>query len=201
MTRHILFVLPLLSLLGLQCLARTNGPAVGTEEYAVYSAVLEGVYSASHAKLLAVRGRTLQEAPGGSTPGERIRIMRHRLSPYPQDVAEDFIVKNAEPLTLGNHFRTRVRVRIVNDEEVAGFWRDWDTSRRKYPHWGTFLKKYPYSRGLIFLSRVGFSPDMRRALIYTGYACGGECGKMYYVLLAKKEGRWAVERKHLTGFA
>jgi|WetSurMetagenome_2_1015567.scaffolds.fasta_scaffold85934_3 hypothetical protein len=56
--------------------------------------------------------------------------------------------------------------------------------------WEEFYNKYPNSRGIIYLSRVGFNHDLTQALLYVvlEYADGGGGG--WLVLLAKSSDGW-----------
>jgi len=48
---------------------------------------------------------------------------------------------------------------------------------------------------LFEVSAVGFNSDHTRALVYVGHSCGRTCGGGTYHLMAKKAGRWDVDRE------
>ena len=56
--------------------------------------------------------------------------------------------------------------------------------------WKEFYRRYPTSRGLISLSRVGFNKKMTQALLYFVQENGGSTGEGYLILFEKSGGEW-----------
>jgi len=53
--------------------------------------------------------------------------------------------------------------------------------------------------GPLALSNVAFSRDGRRALVAVGYSCGALCGHWELYLIRRRDDRWTVERRLLSG--
>lgn len=61
--------------------------------------------------------------------------------------------------------------------------------------WLAFYKRFPGSPGIMTFSRVGFSEDGTQALFYLSNHCGGLCGTGMYVVMEKRNGKWAIEKE------
>jgi hypothetical protein len=60
--------------------------------------------------------------------------------------------------------------------------------------WAAFAALYPSAnpRGIFLLSRVGFTSDHLKALVYCAKYCGPLCGSGGYYFLSKEDGTWRV---------
>ncbi len=63
--------------------------------------------------------------------------------------------------------------------------------------WDEFYRRFPGSRGMIWLSRVGFNRDKNQALFYFGNQYTDYAGEGYLILMAKADGAWK-EVAHIT---
>ncbi len=103
------------------------------------------------------------------TTAKQVRGGRIKVDKY---LVADFNSKNKVSCTLENAFPDDglSSVRIRDDRSDA-------TAR---------------ARGKTCVSRVGFSGDRTRALVYVDHIEGPRSGAAYYVILAKKEDRWEI---------
>lgn len=53
-------------------------------------------------------------------------------------------------------------------------------------------------RGVLNLSRVGFTPDLQQALVHTVYGCGPRCGGGGLWFFVKEQGQWVVKERVRT---
>jgi hypothetical protein len=56
--------------------------------------------------------------------------------------------------------------------------------------WKEFYRRYPTSRGIVFLSRVGFNNDTTQALLYFADEYTQDGGEGFLILLEKRDGEW-----------
>ena len=58
--------------------------------------------------------------------------------------------------------------------------------------WDLFYSRFPDSPGITELSRVGFDPGMKRAVVYVGNQSHWLAGAGVFYLLEKQAGRWEI---------
>jgi hypothetical protein len=79
------------------------------------------------------------------------------------------------------------RLRIASEKEIG------DATRRG--DWDRFHRAFPQAKGILYLSRPGYSSDGRTAVVDVGSGCGSLCGAGFlWVLKADAAGHWTVER-------
>lgn len=160
------------------------------ERYAAYSAVLTAMFVHDSTKLLVIEDKTADDFTAKDE--KHWDYIKKGLEPLSQITIDDFTAKNAQPTTIESKFTLTTKVTLVSKSEVdklfgqGGGW------------WKAFYEKYPGSSGLITFSNVGFNGDGTQALLYVGYSCGGLCGSGHYVLLAKNNGAWKIEKSVMT---
>jgi len=83
---------------------------------------------------------------------------------------------NARPASFQRLFHLPVTYELVGKAVIDGLFKQggW---------WTDYYKKYPSSQGILSLSRVGFSPDGKQAVLYASNGCGGKCGTGTYVVM------------------
>lgn len=60
--------------------------------------------------------------------------------------------------------------------------------------WEKFYRKYPGSCGLISFSKPAFNHKRTQALLYVQISCEGLCGRVYFALLDKQNGKWIITK-------
>jgi hypothetical protein len=123
----------------------------------------------------------------------RERFLRPEVEGAGSEPVEDFARKNRVVYSLSNRFKVDVPVVLLKKEkwsELAAL----DPEPGGHRGWRRFRKEYPYSLGILRLSRVGFDRQRQQALVYvSNYVYGG--GASYYALLTMKGGSWVIENK------
>jgi hypothetical protein len=163
---------------------------VTTEEYAVYSAVIQGMFIKEKVKTIVISKQTTfyDYKSIWQKPEDYIRVMLEQLRPITLDTVEDLERKNKEQSELG--FRLNLTARYVLLDRQAPT----NTPEAYAERWRSFYDKYLDSPGIISLSRVGFNANRDQGIVYVANTCGGLCGKGYYMLLTKSSKGWKIER-------
>lgn len=167
-----------------------------TEEYAVYSALINGMYVEDGVKMLVISEETHGcMPPSDEKVGSMRREMEDRaikdLSGVSRETIDDFRAKGKQCRSLARRLDVPVKYVIAGREDVEPLFPEGEFDRA----WSKFYAKYPSSSGIINFSNIGFNREMTQAIVSTGRGCGGLCGAGYFVLLTKKEGIWTVVSK------
>jgi hypothetical protein len=156
-------------------------------EYAIYSALLDEMYVHEAAPVV-VMNRTSMEP---SLSGDSFRASQYVAQNLPQgaapDALEDLRNRNQQPSDLNGRFVTRVKYVLISEGEK-------DELARTKDFWNAFADKYR-GQALITFSRVGFSRDMKTAIVYAGESCGWKCGHGDFVLLVRENNAWEIKQK------
>lgn len=105
---------------------------------------------------------------------ERIAMHGHALPGLQPGTAQSFLERNRRSASLPQLGGSRLE--LVSEEE----WRAAADSRKRR-----------WNRGVMMLSRIGYSRDRTQALVYVVKACP-LCGGADYVLLTRTSDRWRV---------
>jgi hypothetical protein len=97
-----------------------------------------------------------------------------------QDAIADYKRVNSMQWLLQRRFQIEKPYEILSSDAIGVSAKGWDS----------FYKRYPRSGGYIVMSAVDFNKEKTRAILYTGSACGGLCGRWGFHLLEKKDGKW-----------
>jgi hypothetical protein len=103
------------------------------------------------------------------------------------DTIQDFIQKSCTEGPLSRAFHTDFP-RVFIKPNLISF----DTAPINRNGRKDFKQTFPGASGIISLSRVGFDPSLREAIISTSFVCGFLCGTGRLYMLRKKWGRWEV---------
>ncbi len=104
------------------------------------------------------------------------------------ELLESFNQRNTERIALPNSLDLPVPVELLSAAEFRALQQGMDQDG-----WDWLRRRLPGSPGVVSLSRVGFSPEGDRALIWVFLDCGSRCGSGSWVLLHRRDGEWQVE--------
>jgi hypothetical protein len=177
---------------------QSNIPA---EEYAIYAAVIDDMFasdkvssdSQSKVKLLVIEDRTVNNKFGnfrGEEEGKRVK--QEFSSIISQETIDDYLAKNAKSHQLTKSFDLKLKYTLIQKEKIEQIFKS------GLDGWGEFYRQFPYSGGLIALSRAGLDSSGNQALVYIEHGCGGLCGSGHYMLLVKNGLRWTVQKKFMA---
>jgi hypothetical protein len=158
------------------------------EEYAVYSALLNGFHPLDDGKLLLIQNST-NSVPLPGTPADEARFIKEDLPVgTSRETLENFKSVNSQVHELAHRFSLKDRYLLISKEERM---QSFETQESIH----AFLQKYPQSRAVMMLSRVGFNKAMDEALVNSWGFCGGDCGGGGYYLMKKENGVWKLKNQ------
>jgi hypothetical protein len=169
-------------------LASAYAPTLDPEEYVVYAVIIERVFLNEKPMLFVIADRTLK---GSVTIDDSILHFKAQLQPLTQDTMEDFDQKNHKSEQIGRQIKTRHKYIVISEKGTREYFGEGRGS------WEAFDKKYPHSKGLVALSRVGFNIGKNQALVYVSHSCGRRCGTGKYYVLTKDRRGWRIRSEFL----
>jgi len=162
---------------------------ITSEEYAVYSSLIQSMYVKEGVKTIVIGKHTQFYRVNWANPEDYRKSILEELRPISQETIEDFEKKNEEKGELARRLALTVKYVLLGNQSQA-------TSPEDYTkQWKEFYEKYPNSPGIISLSRVGFNSNKDQAVVYVANSCAGLCGKGYYVFLMKSDKGWIVQKE------
>jgi hypothetical protein len=161
-----------------------------TEEYAVYSSLIESWFVSDNTRLIVIED---QSGLGLSSSLQEILESLTESFPTPtKEILADFKTKNRQASPLKSLFSLTVPYVLINNQEMD------DIFQIERDGWDEFYRRYPNSQGMMALSRVGFNPDMNQALVYVGNQSHWRAGTGHLVLLIKEDGTWKIQGKTMV---
>lgn len=161
---------------------------VSKEEYAVYSALIKAKYTEG----LYYDGDKYVSGPvqiyvimdhtslfGSGDMDGTLKLIHEKMPATEQETLNDLRIKNIKEHPLADLFYLDVEVVLLSKGESKD--------------WPEFYQMYPFSQGIMILSRVGFNSGMNQALVYVGNQREMVDGEGYYVLLVKEAGVWKIQ--------
>lgn len=162
---------------------------VTEEEYALLSALIDGMYSKETEKLIVVQGQTTTLTPYKSPIVESLQRVKQQMPALDEETLKDFESKNRQPYVLQELFKVNAKYTLISPKKVGDYF------RKDGGWWPAYYKDYPGSQGLMIVSRVGFNSEMTQALVYVSNQVGGLAGEGSFVLLVKDQGGWKRQEK------
>ncbi len=144
-----------------------DGP--GSEEYEVYSALIEEVFvtGANGSGPVPIRDRT-------GCPKFVVEMASSGIDAVKPETWEEFKAKNSLDYPLEERFNLSVGCVLANERDD------------------------PDARGILGLSRVGFDSEKSQALVHLDEIAAWYVSNGSFVLLVKEDGRWRVEEIAMT---
>lgn len=155
------------------------------EEYIIYSTIINSFHNLDATKTLLIVDHTYDPAP----PEDIFEEYKRQQPPYlAKATLNDYRQKNAKQNQLTERFDIRHKHALLSKDDYD------ETFKEGCSGWCKFQEKYPESSEYMRFSRVGFNRTGTQALIYVIHGCGGLCGSGGYVLLAKQDGIWRIQK-------
>ena len=99
-----------------------------------------------------------------------------------KEILDDFGSQNQQPRILKGQFDMKLIYKMMSKDRYIP------------PDSDEFKKKYPKAKGILNLSRIGFSEDRKEALVYAEIVCGDNCGKSGYWLITEENRLFNIKR-------
>ncbi len=199
-----LTILCFCALIGIQS-AQSPTPstdAVTSDEYAIYSAVLNKAFAGGKVQHIVVGDHTMMDFPpimmGMSGFGDTMKEIRETAA---KDTLKDYGQKNKTAIPLQNRFSTLVPVVLISESERDKIFEIKGQGEKKTANpagMKELQRLYPNSQGFANLSRIGFDKNASQALVYVGNICGGLCGDGRVFFLVSEGGSWKVKLSAVT---
>lgn len=176
--------------------AETSLPAQAiserSEEYAVYSAILNEMFVQRGAKFLVIQKQTTFYSNPNylkqTTIEERVLEMKGSYPTVSEEAVRDYVGKSETPSSLEPNFDLPVEFIFIDEAEI----RRENSGSRMDPYYEDAISR---GGGVIRLSSVGFNKDNTEAFAYVELIYCPLCGQGDKVLLKKHSGVWKIEEK------
>jgi hypothetical protein len=184
MTRNSRLLFSLLLIWMLSACAGQNSPPVEDysalriqKEQEVYSALL-GADDSSYIVILSET--TYYETELEDLPKEIPSLSKVTVT--------DYELRNQQSVKFPASLNINKQYALIDRTEL-------DSLLAKYD-WEKFNQKYQNANAVYALSRVGFDPEFKQALVYMEYSCGGECGLGSLYFLAYDGKNWTIQKQY-----
>lgn len=171
---------------------------ISKEEYLVYAAVFDGVIvkngifrPSPNFKLLLLKDFTVDNFDKLKLDNQYAKRVKERLPTLLPETINSFSAANQNQTKLKDKFKTRIQHKLFTDTDSKEFFKN-GTRLSEYYEWEIFYKKYPNSRGIVSVSRIGFNGEKNQALVYFEHWCLSLCGTGNYIVLKKENGNWKI---------
>jgi hypothetical protein len=151
-------------------IGRASADKISSEEYSVYSSLINSRFVSRKTKLVVLEGRT--------------QFDDHMVT-IPKEFENDLRPKTSTNYTLQRRLHIRAKYLLLTQAQLdAIFERDLREA------WKIFWKRY--DTGLLAFSRVGFNDTKTKAFVYVADVCGALCGYGRTFVLEKQNGAWKI---------
>jgi hypothetical protein len=156
------------------------------EEYAVYSAVIEALYLHDKIELIVVDDQTGLGYMAETGVDDKLEYARQKMPGLTPEIAADFKAQNQETYAVKSLFTLPCSYVLVSQAELQAIFQ----SRNG---WDEFYRRYPHAQGRLTLSKVGFSSQRDKALVYAGNRSDTLAGMGFLILLVEEDGDWIIK--------
>jgi hypothetical protein len=126
--------------------------------------------------------------PDDMPPGGVEKYLQKEAPSLRAATISNFHRANEKQAELRPRFHLLLPYQLVSPEKIGSTLQD-------VSDWPKYYKEYPGAQGHLALSRVGFSPDGKQALLYVSNSCGGKCATGSYVVMEKQGTTWKVVKE------
>ena len=170
--------------------------ALRVDEYAVYSALIKAKYTKGlhftgneyvfgQVQIIVIMDHTSLNESAEDGIGKTLEWVHENMPAIAQETLDNFHTRNVQEHPLDDFFDLEIKLVFMSEEEVEEhFQKD---------GWLEFYEIYPFSQGIMTLSKVGFNSEMNQALVYVGNQSSWDSGAGYYVLLFKENNVWIIQ--------
>ncbi len=162
-------------------------PVRDSDEYSVYSAILNSQFTPTKLQQFVINGKT-----------SRITNPAYfdRVAPDVEfDTISDFKAKSEKSGLLERRLDLKTPYVFVSEDELDALFNHKVGVLTDIGGWGRFYERYPGAPGLIAFSRVGFDSIKDQALVYIGFQHGYLGGSGRFLVLAKADRSWQVQKQ------
>jgi hypothetical protein len=159
-----------------------------TEEYAVYSDLMESKFKRGNVEQVLIFSQTRVGTP------ELLEMDLadfQEYTPLAPELVTSFMDRNQQPHPLERLLDLDIEYQLFTQEQLDELQAEDEAS-----DWKLFYEKYSNTVGFIYFSRVGFNADLSQALVsYSQYHYDQPITGGYY-LMVRQDGQWTVEASY-----
>jgi hypothetical protein len=165
-----------------------------TDEYAVYSAILNAKYFHVGLKRYVIAVDTNSSAKNAFI-GYRAGLAPSgaKRPEVEQETSTDFDVKNKESYVLTSRFTLDEPYTLVTEAELKKIFLIDDQGKVDKECWHNFYKQYPGASGIFAFSRVGLNSKKDQAFVYVVNQADFLAGSGVLYVLSKRQNTWKVD--------
>lgn len=152
------------------------------EEYTVYANLLRTLFLSADTRQIVIRERT--ESGIDLRDRTQLDYVRTQLAGLDQALLDCYAARNGQSYPISDDFDLGVQIILLGNDKF--------TSIFEGGGWEEFYRSFPTSPGIVTFSKVGFSSDSRRALVYVGNQSHYLAGIEQMFLLGLQSDRWVV---------
>jgi hypothetical protein len=174
------------------------GSIQDSEEYAVYSAVLNSEYASSKMQQFVITAETSSKTKpaffgfiGGLT---RTGASWPETDP---ETKSDFNAKNEKTCLLERKFDLNAKYVLVTSDQLHSVFIADANGKIDGDSWKPFYQQYPGAPGIIAFTRVGFNTHKDEALVYVVHQSGLVGGSGRFFVLSKRDKSWEIQKRVL----
>lgn len=180
------------------------GINTGSEEQAVYAAILEQLHAEKRLKVFVVRDHTI--TCGRLNDWCDSSKLRSQFPHLNHETLDDYLTQNQTTAPIGNFSSSNLPVELVSDHQLRGYFVETkkpinlEILPSRKISWGLFYQRYGLSPGMVSFSQVGFNSAMDQALVYEELLANNDGIWIRYLLLTKdgetpSGSHWVVKDK------
>ncbi len=182
----------------LDVLSKNSADIEISEEYAVYSSILNEMFLKEGVKLLVISDQAMFHDRFGEqqlSSDERLQHKKRYYSSVDDDTFIDFEAKSLISSKLESKFKISINYILINENELIEkiLRNEAEIEKDKKDGKYNLYDKYPVARGLIKFSKIGFNKKRNQAFVEVNFTHCGLCGSGDYVLLEKKQDVWKIK--------
>jgi hypothetical protein len=162
---------------------------IDVEEQAVYTAVLQAMFSASS---FVIMDTTATDPGGVENTAPTLDYVLQNMHDVAPETVDSFRVRNDAADSIHPDMDLGVEYVLLSWAEKNQIF------GQNQSGWEIFYSRYPHTPGITTLSRVGFDAAFDQALVYLGTQSDWLAGAGDYLLLKKANGVWTIDQKVMT---
>jgi hypothetical protein len=151
-------------------ITRASADEIPSEEYSVYSSLINSRFVSRKTNLVVLEGRT--------------QFDDHMVT-IPKEFENDLQPKTTTNYPLQRRLHIRAKYQLLTQPQLDAIF-----NRDMRKAWKIFWKRY--GTGLLAVSRVGFNETKTKAFVYVADVCGPRCGYGRTFVLEKQNRAWKI---------
>ncbi len=176
---------------------------VTTEEYAIYSAILNAADNSTilnRKREFPSKGKiggtyVIQTTTSGTINNYYVKQADVCNDRFPSSslkpVFDNLLANNQRVYPFRKHFNLISKYRMLSAKRFADFFKE----KGGVVGFEDFRRRYGERSAYYILSRVGFNPQKTKALVYAFEYCSGICAFSRLIQLNKVRGKWKVAKE------